>query len=119
LVLFTCLVLMVAAQTLWKLGVSKAGGIDVGAGSIPEQVLKVIRSWRILLGIAIFGCTTLLWLDLLSRMELSRLYPLMSFTYVIAFFTGWWWLGEQPNPSRFVGILVICLGIYLVSRTGP
>lgn len=117
LVLLLCLVLMVTAQTLWKLGLSKMGGIDVSAGLGP-QVLKVLKSWRILAGVGIFSFTTLLWLDLLSRMELSQLYPMMSFTYVLAFFSGWLWLGETPNPTRLVGIVVICVGIYLVARTG-
>jgi drug/metabolite transporter (DMT)-like permease len=118
LVLLVCLVLMVTAQSMWKVGLARIGGVDVGSGTLMGQLLKVIKSWRIMLGIGIFCCTTILWFDLLSRMELSQLYPMMSFTYVMAFFTGWWWLGETPNFTRLLGIVIICVGIFLVARTG-
>ena len=114
--LLLCLCLMVAAQTLWKLGLARIGVIDVGRPLWP-QVTRLLQSWHIVGGILIFGVTTLLWLDLLSRMPLSVLYPMMSFVYVIAFFVGWWLLGESPSWSRFGGIVVICLGIAMVART--
>ncbi len=109
---------MVGAQTLWKVGLRGMDGVHLGSRELIGQLFRIAMRWQFLLGMAIFGFTTILWLDLLSRMELSRLYPLMSFTYVIAFFTGWMWLGEKPNPRRLVGILVICVGIYLVAQTG-
>jgi drug/metabolite transporter (DMT)-like permease len=66
-----------------------------------------------------FGLATILWFDLLSRMELSLLYPFMSLSYVIAFFAGWFFLGENPQPLRLVGIVIIILGIALVARSSP
>ena len=116
-VLSLCLALMVLAQTLWKTGLERIGVIDVSAPWWP-QVTRLLRAWRILAGISIFGVTTLLWFDLLSRMPLSQLYPLMSGVYVIAFFVGWAFLGEKPDLLRFVGIAVICVGIVLVARSG-
>ena len=118
LVLILCLSLMVTAQSLWKIGLIRIGIIDVGGSPLGPQLLKLLKSWRIVVGIAIFACTTVLWFDLLSRMELSLLYPMMSLVYVIAFFVGWFWLGETPNWNRLLGILVICLGIFLTARTG-
>lgn len=115
--LVICLSLMVLAQSLWKTGLNRIGTIDVSTGLVP-QIFKLVRSWQILVGISIFGITSLMWFDLLSRMELSLLYPMMSLAYVMAFFVGWIWLGESPNPMRLAGILVIGVGIFLVSRTG-
>ena len=118
LLLILCLTLMVTAQTLWKTGLSRVGTIDVAQGWMP-QILKLISSWRIVLGLGIFAFTTILWFDLLSRMDLSLLYPMMSLVYVIAFFVGWWFLGEQPSWARFFGILVIGAGILIVAKTAP
>ena len=118
LLLILCLSLMVTAQTLWKIGLAKVGMIDVSQGWLP-QIGRLIRSWRIMAGLGIFAFTTLLWFDLLSRMELSLLYPMMSLVYVVAFFVGWWILGEEPSWARFAGILVIGLGIVIVARTAP
>ena len=116
-VLLACLGLMVSAQILWKIALTRIGVIDVGSMSLGPRLVELARSWRILLGLVMFGFATLLWFDLLSRMELSFLYPFMSLSYVLAFFTGWIWLGESPQIMRLVGIGVICLGIFLVART--
>ena len=118
LLLILCLSLMVTAQTLWKIGLARVGTIDVSQGWLP-QIAKLVKSWRILVGLGIFGLTTLMWFDLLSRMELSLLYPMMSLVYVIAFFVGWWFLGESPNWMRFAGIVVIGVGIFIVAKTAP
>ena len=110
-VLSICLTLMVTAQILWKLGLARLGSVDVTSDQLPAKLLQMIQSWQILAGLALFGICTLLWFDLLSRMELSFLYPFMSFSYVLAFVAGWLWLGEKADPLRMVGILVICGGI--------
>jgi drug/metabolite transporter (DMT)-like permease len=117
LLLLVCVSAMVAAQTLWKIGVSRTGGIDLTSGRALSQVLRVGRSWQFLLGALVFGFATVLWLHLLSSMELSKLYPMMSLTYPIAFFSGWILLGERPSARRFAGILVICVGIFIVAQS--
>lgn len=116
-VLFFCLGLMVSAQILWKLALSRIGVIDVSSMGLAAKLIELLRSWRILAGLAMFGVATLLWFDLLSRMELSFLYPFMSLSYVLAFFAGWWLLGEEPQPIRLLGILLVVAGIALVART--
>jgi drug/metabolite transporter (DMT)-like permease len=108
---------MVAAQTLWKISVSRTGGIDLASGDAVAQVIRVGRSWPFLLGGLVFAFATVLWLHLLSRMELSHLYPMMSLTYPIAFFSGWALLGERPSLRRFAGIVVICVGIFVVAQS--
>ena len=118
LLLILCLSLMVTAQTLWKIGLARVGTIDVSQGWLP-QIAKLVKNWRIVAGLGIFGLTTLMWFDLLSRMELSLLYPMMSLVYVIAFFVGWWFLGENPSWTRFAGIMVIGVGIFIVAKSAP
>ena len=117
-VMFACLGLMVSAQVLWKVALTRIGVVDVMSSSLGERLLQLAGSWRILLGLAMFAVATVLWFDLLSRVELSLLYPFMSLSYVLAFFAGWWLLGESPQLSRLIGILVIIAGIALVARSG-
>lgn len=119
LVLAGCLFLMVAAQLLWKVGLGQIGGLDLQGAGVVGQLLAVATSLPIVGGIGLFGVSTVLWLDLLSRIELSRLMPLGSLTYVASFVAGWALLGETPRIGRFLGILVICGGIFLVARSEP
>ena len=52
----------------------------------------------------------------LSKVEVSFAYPFLSIGYVVTAFAGYWLLGESLSVMRIVGILVICIGVYLISR---
>jgi len=110
---------MVTAQVFWKTALAKVGVVDVTSSSLPSRVWLLAKSWQIVTGLIMFGLATILWFDLLSRWELSLLYPFMSLSYVIAFFAGWMFLGEHPQLLRLVGIVVIMVGIALVARSSP
>lgn len=118
-VLLACLGLMVTAQVFWKTALGRVGVVDVMSSSLPSRVLLLAKSWRIVVGLVMFGLATILWFDLLSRWELSLLYPFMSLSYVFAFFAGWMFLGEHPQPLRLAGIVIIMVGIALVARSSP
>ena len=49
----------------------------------------------------------------LSRADLSYAYPFASLNYVLVLLSAWWLLGEQPSPTRMIGVVVICFGGYL------
>ena len=53
----------------------------------------------------------------LSKVEVSYAFPLGSIGYVIVAVLGYLFLGEQVTPLRLFGILIICLGVFVVSRS--
>lgn len=57
------------------------------------------------------------WLAVLSRVQVSMAYPMLSVGYVIAAFLGIMFLGESIGMARWGGIVLICLGVVLVART--
>jgi hypothetical protein len=54
---------------------------------------------------------------ILSRTELSWAFPILSLSYVITVLISPLLLHETFSPQRLMGTLVICLGVFLVSRT--
>lgn len=57
-----------------------------------------------------------IWLGLLKRMEFSVLYPLVSLSYIFGLFAAQFIFHENIPPIRWIGVLVIILGVYLISR---
>jgi drug/metabolite transporter (DMT)-like permease len=55
-----------------------------------------------------------IWLIVLSKLDLSYAYPILAFSYCIVPLLSWWIFGEQVSPMRWVGILVICAGVAIV-----
>ncbi|MDR2107246.1 MAG: EamA family transporter [Holosporaceae bacterium] len=68
-------------------------------------------------GVFIFVISLLLWLYLLSRFDLSFLYPFGSLSYVLAALGGWFCFGENLNLYRGGGIFLILTGVALVAKS--
>jgi drug/metabolite transporter (DMT)-like permease len=53
----------------------------------------------------------------LSRVEVSYAYPLLSVGYIVTTFAGWLFFHESIGPTRWAGIVVICIGVWLITRS--
>jgi multidrug transporter EmrE-like cation transporter len=58
-----------------------------------------------------------IWLIVLSRLEVSAAYPLLSIGYIITAVVGYFFLHENVDSSRIAGIALICVGIVFISRS--
>jgi drug/metabolite transporter (DMT)-like permease len=55
----------------------------------------------------------------LSWADYTFVQPLSSVAYGVTALFGYLILGERVSPLRWVGIAVICLGVFIVGRTTP
>jgi len=108
LVLFNVL-LLTSGQVLWKKGLIQAGGISL------QNAWQVIFSPLILVGLALYVIATVIWFIVLSRADLSYVYPMQSIAYVIGVLAAWLIFSEVIPPTRWIGVLVIITGVALVS----
>jgi len=53
----------------------------------------------------------------LSWADLSYVLPMTAIGYIVVTVLSWWWLGETVRPLRWVGTVVIVIGVTLVGRT--
>jgi multidrug transporter EmrE-like cation transporter len=67
-------------------------------------------------GMACYAASIGLWLIVLSRVEVSAAYPMLSIGYVIAAVMGFFFLGENVGIERIAGIALIGAGVMLVAR---
>lgn len=106
----------VAGQTVIKMGVSQPGSSEAAAGLI-SLVTMIVRSPMVLLGLVLYGIGALAWIAVLSRMDLSIAYPFLALNFVLVTVSSRLILGETVPFMRWMGIVVICVGILLVSRS--
>jgi drug/metabolite transporter (DMT)-like permease len=55
----------------------------------------------------------------LSWADYSFVQPASSMAYGVAALLGYFMLGEPVSPLRWVGIVIICLGVLVVGQTSP
>ena len=61
--------------------------------------------------------SVIVWLLVLSRVEVSYAYPLLSVGYIVTAFAGYTFFGEAMGAVRWAGVVVICLGVLLITRS--
>jgi uncharacterized membrane protein len=104
-----------AGQFMMKAGINKIGKIDLS--KFFEFLPKIAGSGFVWGGFLAYTVSAALWIVILSRAELSWAFPMVSLSYVLTAIFSPILLGESFSIQRFIGILVICLGVFLVSRT--
>lgn len=98
-----------------------------GIGAIPiwpppellRTALKIFGSSAIWLGIASLLTFFVAYMLVLSLADYSYVQPASSLAYGVVAIFGYLMLGEQVSPLRWAGVVVICLGVFIVGRTNP
>jgi len=105
------------AQIFLRKGMLTIGSFSFTLTQLLEVVPRVAFNLYILGGMACYGISIGLWLMVLSRVEVSLAYPFISIGYVITAATGFLFLGESVTPLRLAGIVLICMGVAVISRS--
>ena len=106
------------AQIFLKKGMMSLGHFDFAWSNALSVVMAAALNPAIILGVSCQAISLVVWMLVLSRVEVSFAYPFTSLGYVVVAAIGYWTFQEQLNGYRISGIALICLGVFLVSRSG-
>jgi len=106
-----------AAQIVIKKGMMEIGNFEFSVQNILPIGFKVMQCPYIILGILFYIVSLGLWLMVLSRVDVSYAYPMLSVGYIVAALFGKYFFGEPVGLVRWAGIIVICIGVYLITRS--
>lgn len=112
---FISISLGAVGQFLLKVGVNRMGGLTFKRDELVSTALKIATQPHIVIGLCLFVASMVIWLAVLSKMELSRAYPMVSISYVLVALMARVFLGEGISLSRALGIAVILVGVTLVN----
>lgn len=102
-------------QLFLKLGATRLAMTSPGAGA-GDVLRDAVTNWQLLLGIAFYGSSAVVWIYVLSVLSLSVAYPMVGLSFVIVMLLSALVLGEAIVASQVAGCALILLGIYLVTR---
>lgn len=108
----TCVLAISSGQILFKIA---SGLIDFRNPLAEPKGLAVL-----FVALVIYGFATLLWIAVLREWPLSRVYPLMAFSFIVVPLASLFLLKEHINWAYWGGVLLIVAGVALIGRTsGP
>jgi drug/metabolite transporter (DMT)-like permease len=101
---------------LLKKGMTQIGEVKkIDAAEIFRIVKAAVASPQILLGVFFEALFFACLLMLMSKSDISFLWPLTGLSFVFATFAAMWFLGEKVSSLRWVGVVLILLGAGLIS----
>jgi multidrug transporter EmrE-like cation transporter len=102
------------SQILLKVGAEKIGSIQSSIKS--QNLLAVFISPPILIGLILYIVSFALWVVVLSEVEVSVAYPMLSFGYIFVALLACFFLNETLTLNKILSISVIIIGVLMLNR---
>lgn len=101
----------VVGQMFMKQGMSGEGPISLAV------YLDRFLSFWVISGFFLYAFSAFIWLKVLTKVELSFAYPILSTSFVLIVFLSWLIFHEDVELLRAAGVGFICAGVILVARS--
>lgn len=112
---FISILLGSIAQYYLKIAMSEITVLQ--RNSLIDIIVKLLSNLPLYTGLACYGLSMIFWLYVLKHMELSKAYPMVSIGYIFTLFIGHFLLGESIPPIRIIGVIIICIGVFIISKS--
>ncbi len=107
-------------DVLLSRGMKKLGGLHAGSfQAVFDFFVRAFSSGTVWLGIAMLLMFFVSYLLVLSWADFSYVSPASAAGYVLVALMGYFFLGEHVPHLRWLGIALICAGVFLVGGTHP
>ncbi len=116
LILLIGLVFEAAGVVLLKKGINQIGEFQK---IVPAEVARIIKAGAtnptVLLGVFFEALFFACLLILMSKSDITFLWPLTALSFVMTTFAALIFLGEEVSPVRWAGVVFIMIGAALIS----
>ena len=116
LILLVGLVFEATGVVLLKKGINQIGEVQK---IVPAEVARIIKAGAtnptVLLGVFFEALFFACLLILMSKSDITFLWPLTALSFVMTTFAALIFLGEEVSPVRWAGVVFIMIGAALIS----
>jgi len=116
------LAMVVCANTgdlMLKRGMTQIGAVEISAAGLRHALLMTITNGTIWTGVLFLVGFTLSYMTVLSWADYSYVMPAGAFGYATLTLLAVLFLHESVSPRRWIGVILICIGVLLVGQTRP
>jgi len=111
------------AVELWAVGLVMLGSVIGAFGPIYFKkaskrkitgIFSLILNHNLIIGVALYGLSTVVFIPALKGGDLSILYPLVSLGYIWVSLLSIYFFKEKMNKYKWLGIILIIAGTFFV-----
>ena len=104
---------------LLKHGMAQIGAVELTTHGLSQAFRQTVTSPIIWLAILFLIGFMVSYMTVLSWADYSYVMPAGAFGYAVLTFLAVVFLHESVSPRRWVGVVLICVGVLLVGQTKP
>jgi uncharacterized membrane protein len=108
-----------AGDLLLKRGMTEIGSVPLSMQGVWHAFLLTITNGTIWIGILFLIGFTASYMMLMSWADYSYVMPAGAFGYALLTLLAVVYLHETVSPRRWLGVVLICVGVLLVGMTKP
>jgi len=116
------LVMVVCANVgdlMLKRGMSQIGAVPLSLSGMQHAFHLTVTNGTIWIGILFLIGFTVSYMTVMSWADYSYVMPAGAFGYALLTLLAVVFLHETVSPRRWIGVVLICIGVLLVSQTKP
>jgi drug/metabolite transporter (DMT)-like permease len=120
--LFMVLLMVLCANVgdlMLKRGMSRIGEVQPSWAGLARVFPLTVSNGSIWIGIFFLSGFMLSYMTVLSWADYSYVMPAGAFGYAILTLLAVVFLHETVSPRRWIGVILICVGVLLVGQTKP
>lgn len=100
------------AQIFMKLGAqNKESLLETG-----EMILFAYLNNYILIGLLFYAISIILWIEALTKVQVSIAYPMLSLGYIFVTIMAYFFFKEEITTIKVIGLTIIILGIVILAN---
>jgi uncharacterized membrane protein len=108
-----------AGDLTLKRGMSQNGAVVLTAAGLAHAFRLTVTNGTIWMGIFFLTGFMVSYMTVLSWADYSYVMPAGAFGYALLTLLAVIFLHESVSPRRWVGVILICIGVMLVGQTKP
>ncbi len=107
----------VVGQVLMKYGMNqyRLNPPRGATGKFIKDLKYIFLNIAVLSGFGSYGISTIIWLYVLTRADLSFAYPFISISYIAVILIGPWLFKESIDRWKIFAIILIILGVFCMT----
>jgi uncharacterized membrane protein len=108
-----------AGDLMLKRGMTKIGAVPLSLAGLRQAFFLTVTSATIWIAILFLVGFTASYMMLMSWADYSYVMPAGAFGYALLTFLAVVFLHETVSPRRWIGVVLICVGVLVVGLTKP
>ena len=113
----TCVLIAMLLEAFGQLALKRGADSALTEGGGLAQVARLWRHRIVIFGIACFVVEAVLWTMALRLLDVSVAYPAGSLCFVFVTLLAQFYLHEQVNRQRWIGVGLILGGVMLIGMS--